>query len=197
MLPYFFLAVLSPLIHCSPLLPFSSGSAVCSVAWDPAPLSFFITSGASPSCLCSPNYSSLTWLYKAEFPETGKPLYPSHLISSPCDPLTAMQQRKNTRGWCGWTRLRNIGEPEFNPWIRKIPWSRKWELTPVFLPGKSCGQKRLAGDNPWGHKESNTTECLTHTYQPLPGTVFPASSLLPTLSLSASGNLLCQAKRLV
>ena len=112
MLPYFFLAVLSPLIHCSPLLPFSSGSALCSVAWDPAPLSFFITSGASPSCsscLCSPNYSSLTWLYKAEFPQTGKPLYPSHLISSPCDPLTAMQQRKNTRGWCGWTRLRNIG----------------------------------------------------------------------------------------
>ena len=29
----------------------------------------------------------------------------------------------------------------FNPWIRKIPWRRKWQPTPVFLPGKSHGQK--------------------------------------------------------
>ena len=33
---------------------------------------------------------------------------------------------------------------EFNPWVRKIPWSRKWQPTPVFLPGKSHGQ-RLVG----------------------------------------------------
>jgi len=40
----------------------------------------------------------------------------------------------------------------FDPWVRKIPWRRKWEPTPVFLPGKSHGQKILAGYSPWGHK---------------------------------------------
>ena len=33
----------------------------------------------------------------------------------------------------------------FNPWVRKIPWKRKWQPTPVFLPRKSCGQKDLGG----------------------------------------------------
>ena len=32
------------------------------------------------------------------------------------------------------------------------PWRRKWQLTPVFLPGQSHGQRRLAGYSPWGHK---------------------------------------------
>ena len=39
-----------------------------------------------------------------------------------------------------------------NPWIGKIPWRRKWQPTPVFLPGKSHGQRSLAGYSPWGHK---------------------------------------------
>ena len=51
----------------------------------------------------------------------------------------------------------------FNPWVGKIPWRRKWQPTPVFLPGKSHGQRSLVAYNPWGHKESYTTEC-THTY---------------------------------
>ena len=33
----------------------------------------------------------------------------------------------------------------FDPWIRKIPWRRKWQPTPVFVPGKSHGQRSLAG----------------------------------------------------
>ena len=41
---------------------------------------------------------------------------------------------------------------EFNPWVGKMPWRRKWQPTPVFLPGKSHGQRSLAGYNPWGHK---------------------------------------------
>ena len=40
----------------------------------------------------------------------------------------------------------------FNPWIGKIPWKRKWQPTPVFLPGKSYGQRSLAGSSPWGRK---------------------------------------------
>ena len=46
----------------------------------------------------------------------------------------------------------------FNPWVGKIPWRRKWHPTPVFLPGKSHEQGSLAGNSPWGHKESDRTE---------------------------------------
>ena len=49
----------------------------------------------------------------------------------------------------------------FDPWVRKIPWRRAWQPTPVFLPGESNGQRRLAGCSPWGCKESDTTEQLT------------------------------------
>ena len=37
-------------------------------------------------------------------------------------------------------------------------WRRKWQPTPVFLPGESHGQGSLAGCGPWGHRESDTTE---------------------------------------
>ena len=33
----------------------------------------------------------------------------------------------------------------FNPWVRKIPWRRKWQPTPVFLPGEFLGQRSLVG----------------------------------------------------
>ena len=46
----------------------------------------------------------------------------------------------------------------FDPWVGKIPWSRKWQSTPVFLPGKSHGQKSLVGYSPWGHKELDMTD---------------------------------------
>ena len=45
----------------------------------------------------------------------------------------------------------------FHPWIRKILWSRKWQPTPVFLPGKFHGQRSLEGYSLWGHKESDMT----------------------------------------
>ena len=37
----------------------------------------------------------------------------------------------------------------FDPWVGKIPWRRKWQPTPVFLPGKSHEQRSLAGYSPW------------------------------------------------
>ena len=40
----------------------------------------------------------------------------------------------------------------FDPWVRKTPWGRKWQPTPVFLPGKSHGQSSLEGHSPWGRK---------------------------------------------
>ena len=51
----------------------------------------------------------------------------------------------------------------YNPWVGKIPWSRKWQSTPVFLAGKFHGERTLAGYNPWVCKESDLTE-HTHTH---------------------------------
>ena len=54
--------------------------------------------------------------------------------------------------------------PSFNPWIGKIPRRREWQPTPIFLSGEFHGHRSLAGYSPWGHKESDTTELLTHTH---------------------------------
>ena len=51
----------------------------------------------------------------------------------------------------------------FNSWVRKIPWSRKWQPTPVFLPEKFQGQRRMATYSLCGHKELDTTE---HAHAP-------------------------------
>ena len=53
----------------------------------------------------------------------------------------------------------------FDPWVRRIPWSRKWQPTLVFLSEKSCGQRSLAGYSPWGRKELDTTEVTQHTWR--------------------------------
>ena len=42
-------------------------------------------------------------------------------------------------------KCRRLERHRFNPWVRKIPWGRKWQPTPVFVPGKSQGQTNLAG----------------------------------------------------
>ena len=52
------------------------------------------------------------------------------------------------------------GRLQFNPWVRKIPWRRKWQSTPVLLPGKSHGQRSLVGYSPWCRKELDMTERL-------------------------------------
>ena len=50
---------------------------------------------------------------------------------------------------------------EFDPCVGKISWRRKWQLTPVSLPGKSHGQRSVMGYSPRGHKKLDTTE---HAY---------------------------------
>ena len=62
---------------------------------------------------------------------------------------------------CQCRRCKRLG---FNPWVGKIPWRRAWQLTPVFLPGESHGQRTLAGYSPWGRKKLNTTEATEHTH---------------------------------
>ena len=50
-----------------------------------------------------------------------------------------------------------IWETKVQSLVRKIPWRRKWQPTPVFFPGKSHGQRKLADYNPWSGKELDTT----------------------------------------
>ena len=58
----------------------------------------------------------------------------------------------------------NMGDKcGFAPWVRKIPWRRAWQPTPVFLPGESHWQRSLAGYSPWGCKDLDTTERLKHS----------------------------------
>ena len=44
--------------------------------------------------------------------------------------------------------------------VGKMPWSRAWQPTPVFLHGESCGQRSLASYGPYRHKELDTTEAM-------------------------------------
>ena len=55
-----------------------------------------------------------------------------------------------------------------------VSWSRKWQPTPVFLPGKFHGQRSLVGCSPWDLKESDMTERLSaHIH--LVSTLYPRS----------------------
>ena len=60
-------------------------------------------------------------------------------------------------GWRIHLQCRRHRRHAFDPWVRKIPWRRKWKSTPIFLLGKSHGQRSLAGYTPWGHRESDMT----------------------------------------
>ena len=64
-------------------------------------------------------------------------------------------------------RLSTMRETRVRSWVGKILWIRKWQLTPVFLPGKSHGWRSPVGYTPWGRKELDMTEPLTSFYIPI------------------------------
>ena len=59
---------------------------------------------------------------------------------------------------CQYRRHKRAG---FDPWVRKILWSRNWQPTPVFSPGKFHRQMSLVGYSLWGCRESSMTETLS------------------------------------
>ena len=67
-------------------------------------------------------------------------------------------------------------------WSGKIPWRRKWQPTPVFVPEKSHGQRNLVSYSPWCHKEQDTTE---HTSR-----VLSFSRVLPYKTLEKSSRMM-------
>ena len=72
--------------------------------------------------------------------------------------------RSGKESTCQCRRHKRCG---FYPWVRKNPWRRKWQPTPIFLPGKFHGQRSMAAYSLWGCKESDRTEharAHTHTH---------------------------------
>ena len=74
--------------------------------------------------------------------------------------VTEQQQQKKQNHTTLTQKLKCLPakRPGFDPWVGKIPWRRKWQPTPVFLPGESHGWRSLVGYSPWGRKESDMTE---------------------------------------
>ena len=66
-----------------------------------------------------------------------------------------------------WLRQKSVcpqcRRPRFNR-VRKVSWRRKWQPTPVFLPGKSHGWRSLVGYSPWGRKELDKLSNFTFTF---------------------------------
>ena len=56
------------------------------------------------------------------------------------------------------------GDPDSIPGLGKIPWRKKWQPTPVFLPGESHRQRSLVGYSPWGRRVRHDWVTNTHTH---------------------------------
>ena len=69
--------------------------------------------------------------------------------------VRAPRQSSGTESAC------EFGRRGLDPWVKKIPWRRKWQPIPVFLPEKFYGQRSLAGYSPWDHKESGYNRAHT------------------------------------
>ena len=87
----------------------------------------------------------------------------SHQNPFPNSPLPSSFLVVLTHGWASLVaqtvkNLPVMRETWVQSWAGKIPWRREWLTTPVFWPGEFCGQRRLAGYSPWGHKDRGTTE---------------------------------------
>ena len=70
------------------------------------------------------------------------------------------KKKKLLNEWMDESVCLQCGRPGFHPWVGKIPWRRKLQPIPVFLPGESHGWKSLVGYSPRRRKESDTTERL-------------------------------------
>ena len=63
----------------------------------------------------------------------------------------------------------------FDPWDEKIPWRRKWQPTPVFLPGNPMDRRACWATSPWGCKKSDTSWAAERTYEPMQNYSTPSS----------------------
>ena len=103
----------------------------------------------------SPMHESEKWKWSRSVVSDSYGLQPTRLLR-PWD-----FPGKNTGVSCQCLRWQ-CRRSRFNFWFGKIPQRRKWQPTPVFLPGEFHGQRSLAGYRPWGCKESDTNKWPTH-----------------------------------
>ena len=121
-----------------------------------------IFSGMLRSLLICRNFSNMTvvlslgtcWKHILKMHITWEIVNPYNLLVTPLR-LGFPACGSGKEPICHCKRYRRHG---FDPWVRKIPWRRAWQPTPVFLPRKSSEQRSLVGYSPWGHKQSDTTE---------------------------------------
>ena len=67
-------------------------------------------------------------------------------LGFPCG--SSGKKKKKNKQPCQCWRLKRY---QFDPRVGKIPWRRKWQPIPVFLPEECHGQRSLAGYSPWSH----------------------------------------------
>ena len=127
-------------LFCSPL-----STRICSISYT-LNLWWYLTISSSsvPFSFCLQSFpSSESFLMSGLFTSVGQ-------RNSPCNEyLELISQCRRCR---------------FNPWVGKILWRRKWLPTLVYLPGESNGHRSLEVYTPWGLKESDMTDGITHTH---------------------------------
>ena len=116
-------------------------------------------------------------IYSQQLSHTVKQLY--HILKWVAFPFSELPW------WLRrWSVCLQCRRPAFDPWVGKILWRRKWQSTPVLLPGKSHGRGSLVGYSLWGCKESDMTERLHFTSLPFPSLlqgIFPTQEWNPGL----------------
>ena len=89
------------------------------------------------------------------------------------------------------------GRPRFDPWVRKIPWRRKWHPTPALLPGESRGLRSPVGCSPWGrrvgHGWATSLSHFSYHMQTVPPCLIWTSVSSPCLCARTAGRGSCLA----
>ena len=112
---------------------------------------------------------NLHWLLESEWNKSGTNFLPCEFFSESlylqwCIIIGGFSggSAYNKEPNCQYRRRKRCG---LNPCVRKMPWRRKWQTTPIFLPGESHGQRILAGYSPWRCRvKHNWTNTHTHTH---------------------------------
>ena len=159
-------------------------------------LSSYTAAYLRPSCLSWSNLelggSSASWkefwcCIDLDYSDSDSALLTSHSLPFPTQEVWVIHTSRglneiielNCQVVSGWTsqvaqwaestcQCRRLRRHGFSPWVRKIPWRRRWQPTPVLLPGKPHGQRSLAGYSPEGHRRvghylATKQQCLEHS----------------------------------
>ena len=100
--------------------------------------------GKNHNCCFHQKKLSMTW---PVLPEARNS--PDEVSRICCPPMTAANVYCGLPPWLSGKESTSSRRWGFDPWVRKIPWSRKWQPTPVLLPGEFHGQRSLVGYSPW------------------------------------------------